>query len=111
MPATIKSLKRKLEEGATLERCGIVLKSGRVLDAENVHENPAKGFMIDPKFLRKHLNSMAGTWHTHPGQSSQLSQDDYLGFAQWPGYTHYIIGTDGVRAYVADEEGMVSECT
>jgi proteasome lid subunit RPN8/RPN11 len=56
----------------------------------------------------KYQTMLAGTWHTHPGKEAALSQDDYLGFANWPELTHYIVGTDGVRAYrVVD--GIIQE--
>ena len=31
------------------------------------------------------------------------------GFGNWPGLTHYIVGTDGVRAYRADPDGIIEE--
>lgn len=109
MPDTIASLKRKLVEGETAERCGLVLKSGRVMEGDNVHQTPERGFIIETKFARRHMKNMVGTWHTHPNQKSVLSEEDYIGFGQWPGYTHYVIGTDGVRGYVAGEDGLIEE--
>ena len=105
MPA-IATLKKKLRAGDVAERCGLVLKNGRLIETENTHEDPIKGFRIDARELLKHEDNLAGTWHTHPGMSANLSNEDRKGFLQWPHLTHYIIGTDGVRSYVV-EDGMV----
>lgn len=90
------------------ERCGLILKSGEVLECDNAHLEPTKGFKILPEVMLENLEEMVGTWHTHPGQDSNLSQEDYLGFTQWPTLTHYIIGIDGVCSFVV-ENGLIKE--
>ena len=104
-----RKLKNKLLPEDTLERCGVVYTSKLVRELDNHHPDPARGFKISVKDLKKAGKKLAGTWHTHPGASSLLSQEDYVGFSQWPELTHYIIGTDGVRAYKADPFGIVKE--
>lgn len=99
MPAIVSTLKRKLKPTDSEERCGVVLRSGKVLQCENTHPEPAKGFRINAVELLKHEDDLVGTWHTHPGQTAVLSEEDYFGFRQWPDLTHYIVGTNGVRAY------------
>lgn len=109
MPDISQKLRRKLRKTDTLERCGFVLKSGRLKECANTHPDPAKGFRIAPETTSKNLNDIIGFWHTHPNMSAALSQDDYFGFAQWPGYTHYIVGSDGVRSYTVDDDGVIRE--
>jgi proteasome lid subunit RPN8/RPN11 len=103
MPDTIRKLKRKLKAGDKVERCGLVLKNGRTFTVANQHPNPAVGFVISARDMKKHFNELAGIWHTHPLSSSHLSQDDWYGICNWPGITHYIIGRDGVRSYHTDD--------
>jgi proteasome lid subunit RPN8/RPN11 len=100
MPAIVASkLKRKLRKTDTVERCGLVLANGSCPEKPNIHPQPERGFMFRAEDLLENENSLVGSWHTHPGQSAALSHEDYNGFSQWPHLTHYIIGTDGVRAY------------
>lgn len=108
MRDTIRKLSRKLKPADTQEKCGLVLTDGRVIETPNNHPNPENGFMIPAKLMIKQGEKLAGTWHTHPGKTSHLSQEDYRGFNQWPHLIHYIVGTDGVRAYRV-EEGMIVE--
>jgi proteasome lid subunit RPN8/RPN11 len=89
----------KLLPEDTEEKCGLVLKDGTVLDVINHHSNPAIGFHICADDLFAHEENLAGTWHTHPNDTANLSQQDYVGFRQWPEIRHYIVGIDGVRAY------------
>jgi proteasome lid subunit RPN8/RPN11 len=78
------------------ERCGLVLKTGRVVEVSNVAENPVTGFRMNPsevlKFLTKKRAVPVATWHTHPGSDPNLSELDYEGFLRWPEWIHYIIG-------------------
>lgn len=108
MRVTPSKLKRKLRKSDTEERCGLILKDGTILDCANIHPEPARAFMVDPRDLIANEDELAGTWHTHPGQGSALSQDDYVGFSQWPELTHCIVGTDGVSAYRC-VDGIVQE--
>lgn len=86
-------------EADAAERCGLILLSGKIVEAPNTHSEPNNGFRIDPKLLIKHEGKIAASWHTHPNGTAQLSQDDYQTFLQWPDLFHAIIGSDGVRYY------------
>lgn len=81
------------------ERCGLILSGGETLESKNIHPEPEKGFEIDPEDILKHIDELAGTWHTHPNTSSVLSAEDFNCFKQWPDLTHYIISGDGIRVY------------
>lgn len=102
----IKTLFECYDEEATVERCGFILKDGTVLEAENVHPNPEKGFEIDPLIVVEQIDEVIGVWHTHPKANSVLSGEDKLCFEQWPNLDHYVIGNDGVRLYQV-VEGVV----
>lgn len=109
MLATIRSkVKRKLKAMDTEERCGLILADGSVFQSKNIHPNPERAFMVAPEDLVEHEDNLFGTWHTHPNQPAALSQEDYSGFCQWPTLTHFIVGTDGVRAYRV-VEGVIEE--
>lgn len=108
MRAIASKLKRKLRKSDTAERCGLVLTDGTVAEVANIHQDPEQGFRIAAAEMLKHEAALAGTWHTHPGETANLSHEDYAGFSQWPELTHYIIGTDGIRAYRFDD-GLIVE--
>lgn len=105
----MRAIASRFKPGAPTEICGLVLRSGRVIEVPNAHPEPEKGFAISANEMHRYRRSVAGTWHTHPHQPAALSQDDYVGFSQWPGLTHFIVGTDGVRAYRAGENGVIEE--
>lgn len=104
MPVTISKLQKLLKPSDTDERCGLVLRSGEIVETPNEHSDPAYGFILPVEALHEYETEAVGTWHTHPGQNANLSQKDYEGFRQWPELKHYIIGVDSVRCYeVADD--------
>lgn len=103
MTAIVSKLKKKLKAGDTVERCGLVLASGRVFQTDNVHPEPEKGFEIPIEKMIEFEQELVGTWHTHPGKPATLSEADYDGFRNWPSLTHYIVGADGVRAYRVED--------
>ena len=102
----VRKLQRKLRKKDTAERCGLILESGKIVDADNRHKKPEQGFEIEARDILQ--PGVVATWHTHPNQSSALSHDDYRGFLNWPDLRHFIIGTDGVRCYFIDS-GIVRE--
>lgn len=97
-------LLKKLRPTDTVEKCGTIQSSGRVLTSKNAAVDPERSFEIPATDMI--ADDVAGTWHTHPGDSANLSHLDYAGFLNWPTLTHYIVGTDGVKAYVVDN-GLV----
>lgn len=88
------------------ERCGFVLTDDEVVQLDNIHPDPTKGFEIDPKETLHYIDRLCGIWHTHPGSASVLSGEDKLCMEYWPDLSHYIVGEDGVREYVV-EDGVV----
>lgn len=99
MLAIARKLKRKLKQTDRFERCGLILEGGAAIQLPNIHSNPERGFMLDGRAMIEQGSKLIGTWHTHPGATSRLSQEDDHGFRQWPKLTHWIVGSDGVRAY------------
>lgn len=101
-------LSKKLKKTDEQERCGLILTGDKIIETKNTHDDPVKGFKIDVEALAENEDSLTGTWHTHPNDTANLSQEDYAGFLQWPDLRHYIIGVDGVRCFeVAD--GLIVE--
>lgn len=86
------------------ERVGFV-KGNEIVEVGNYAEKPQEGFMISASDIRYFTedNPYEATWHTHPGQDSNLSGEDYDMFYNWPDLMHFIIGLDGVRLYKYDE--------
>lgn len=71
-----------------------------IFEVPNICENPEEGFEMSYDDLDKldDINTL-GTFHTHPGRSSNLSYEDYESFISYPRLTHYIVGKDGVSTY------------
>lgn len=88
------------------ERVGFILKSGEIVEVENVAEDPTCGFDVRPEDLIKYEDEAVATWHTHPGKDANLSLEDMEAFVSWPDWIHYIVGERDVRAYVV-KNGMV----
>jgi len=99
MSEIVSSLQAKYDKAETVERCGLILFDGTILEVENTHPEPERGFRLPAKEMLKHEENLYGTWHTHPQDTANLSQTDYAGFNQWPKLRHFIIGIDGVRCF------------
>lgn len=86
------------------ERVGLIMEDNSIIEVENLNPDPNAGFIVRAEEMVK--PGVVGTWHTHPGLPKNLSSVDYIGFCNWPGLTHYIVGSDGVAKYVV-RDGMV----
>jgi len=100
-------LKQKLKKGDQVERCGLLLDDGTIIETENKHDFPEQGFRIPASELVKYERKLTGTWHTHPNGTANLSSEDHEGFRQWPRLLHFIIGTDGVRCFEVQDNFAV----
>ena len=80
------------------ERGGVILVDGTVIELENI-SGDEDSYRLDPSDLLPHIDDLAGTWHTHPNATANLSVEDAETYLLWPDLTHYVVGTDGVRAY------------
>lgn len=89
------------------ERVGFILNCGDIVEVQNVAEDPELGFIVRPEDLLIYEETAIATWHTHPGESANLSMDDYQGFMSWPHLNHYVIGNDGVRCFSIKEGALV----
>ena len=110
MNEILSTLLKLFDKDELEEKCGIILRDGTVLPSNNLHPNPELGFVVDPQDLVRYEDTLWGTWHTHPGNTANLSQEDYFGFLHWPNLTHFIIGLDGVRCFIV-EDGLIIEKT
>lgn len=81
------------------ERVGFILNDGTVVEVENIAEDPIKGFDVSDADLLALEDAMVASWHTHPGQTGNLSLDDHDSFLQWSHLVHHIIGNDGVWTF------------
>lgn len=79
------------------ERVGVIVNEV-VVELTNINPNPNDGGSLSDEDIMKLIDADA-TWHTHPGQDSTPSMDDYESFMSWPKLSHYIIGKDGVSMY------------
>ena len=91
------------------ERMGLVLRDGTIIECQNVAADPMRTFLFRAEDLMEHEVAAVATWHTHPDQSCNLSLEDYDGFMNWPEWSHYIVGNDGVRRYYVEDGRMLQE--
>lgn len=103
----IQELKTKLTDGP--ERVGFVLKTGEVVEVQNICAHSDNGFEVSGADLVKYHDQVAATWHTHPSQNSNLSTNDWYGFRNYPEWLHLIIGTDGVSSYRVDQGRVLTD--
>lgn len=90
-----------------LERCGFVLKTGDLVEVPNICTDPKQGFEMRGEDIIMYSAIAQASWHTHPGDSANLSTNDWESFRNYPELDHYIIGNDGVRKFAIDEQGDV----
>jgi hypothetical protein len=81
------------------ERVGFVLANHEVVEVDNICDDPINGFEVSGADLLKYGDQAYATWHTHPGQTSNLTFGDHTSFLNYPHLRHYIAGTDGVTSY------------
>lgn len=80
------------------------------VECKNTSINPEQGFEMsfeDMDLLD--TPTTIGTFHTHPGQSANLSYEDYESFMSYPSLVHYIVGENGVKSYKVIEGKLVNE--
>ena len=88
------------------ERCGLILDGDRIIELENVAEDPVKDFSTRPEDVAQYIDEAWATWHTHPGGDSQLTNEDYHTFAAFKDFNHFIVGADKVSRYV-EKDGAI----
>lgn len=103
----------KLDE--KVERCGLILKDGTIVEIPNIAPEPANGFYMDSVKVLPYLedDQISGTWHTHPQTDPTLSTEDHDTFTAWPMLQHFVIGIrDGKVTVVCYrmEEGALIGC-
>lgn len=87
------------------ERCGVILRTGEIVELPNLCPDPTQGFEMDHASVQE-LDCVA-TWHTHPTTGGNLSIPDYHLYLQHPELWHYIVGApDDIRCYYV-EDGVV----
>ena len=109
MKPEIKRQLKKLYNSEGTERVGLILDDGEVVELENKASEPEENFLVSPLDLIKYSEKAVASWHTHPNDDNNLSSQDYLGFVSWPHLTHYIIGSNGVKEYFVNNDGLILE--
>ena len=87
---------------ARVERCGVITKSGRIIELQNTSLTPELTFGISDTDIETYLPSTLAFWHSHPestGNSPNLSVDDYLTFLNYPQQLHIIFCYDKYIIY------------
>ena len=91
------------------ERVGLLLSDGTSVELQNICDNPEEGFEVSGLELLSHISDAVATWHTHPGERSNLSHGDHHTFLNYPDLLHHIVGTDGVATYAVQMGKVVRE--
>lgn len=102
-----KSLLSKYDEN--VERVGFVMKSGKIVEVQNICDKPEEGFDVSGEDIALYALDARATWHTHPKADYNLSANDFNTYLNWPELDHFIIGNNGIRRYVvADGEVLIA---
>ncbi len=102
-------IESQLQPNDAVERCGLILENGDIIEVRNVALEPENSYEMDPIGVLEYIDQAIATWHTHPKGPSGLSGEDHKGFLYWPKLEHLVISPDGVRSYRVDN-GVVVEC-
>ena len=89
------------------ERVGFILGTGVIVEVQNVSTSPRDSFAVRPEDMIFYEDKIVATFHTHPDTTSNLSDDDFKAFKDWPEFRHLIIGSDGVSCYYVAASGAV----
>lgn len=81
------------------EKCGLILKNGKVIEVENLHPHPTVGFVISEEIIEQYADEIEYLWHSHPSSVTNLSVEDYKSFLNFPQYLHRIYGFDSHTDY------------
>jgi len=93
----------KLYSEVGKERIGFLLPT-LLVEVKNISQKPEDGAVISAEDLIKYCDVAIAAWHTHPGASANLSEDDYPTFKAWGKIPHLVIGNDGVRCFQYDKD-------
>jgi len=74
-----------------VERCGFILKSGEIVEVDNISEDPQNGFEVSEKDFEKYYSETAASWHSHTDDFANLSLSDYYTFLNLPEWDHWVI--------------------
>lgn len=94
-----------------VERCGIVLLDGEVVELPNVWHEPERGFGILHEdvapYIAKHgIDYFLGVWHTHPSNTCHPSELDRIGWISIPGVRYFIVTESEVAEWANPEHRL-----
>jgi proteasome lid subunit RPN8/RPN11 len=88
------------------ERVGFISQDDFLVEVPNISAHPENSFDVSGEDLIEFGEHAQASWHTHPGASANLSNDDVQAFKNHPTLVHHIVGNDGVRSFVV-KNGLV----
>lgn len=103
----IQDLRKQLLElklNGPKERCGLIGPTGEISETKNLAADPENRFDFD----LDQLSQAAGTWHSHPSGSANLSIPDYWFFKSCCSMVHFIVSNDKVKCYIHDNDDLLS---
>lgn len=111
----LEGIQRAARAAAPLEACGLLFGSDAAISgwspADNVAENPARHFEIDPAALFAAMKAeraggpkLIGYWHSHPSGDVQPSQTD-AEHAQPDGKLWLIVSGTEAACWLAGQRG------
>ena len=68
----------ELANASTDEICGFILKSGEIVELENIAEDKKETWMIDPLYFLKYKKEIECIYHSHP-EGREPSEEDKIG--------------------------------
>lgn len=78
-----------------LEKCGVILKTGEIVELINESFEPDQSFKISQEAVDNiGLDNIETFWHSHPSNNSNLSLEDYFTFIKYPDHKHRIYVND-----------------
>ncbi|GFD70937.1 hypothetical protein KUL118_01770 [Tenacibaculum sp. KUL118] len=94
---------------AEKERCGFILKSGEVVEVENIAESPEEEFEVSESDFEKYYSDTVASWHTHTNDFSNLSLSDYYTFLSLPEWDHWVVSQHKSVKFSVKSECVILE--
>lgn len=90
-----------------VEKLGVILADGSVIELQNIHEEPENGALMKSQDVFDYLYSgeheTVALWHTHvKGATADLSGEDYGTFLLHPDMKQYIVSATEIKMYYVE---------
>lgn len=91
------------------ERCGFILKSGEVVEVENIAEDPKNEFEVSEEDFEKYYPDTVASWHSHTDDFANLSLSDYYTFLNLPEWQHWVVSKHKSVKFSVKSEAVILE--